>query len=58
MDRASYHCSTETRACINHLRMQVVINAPYSYAATPSEIWFAHFKKGNFNPNGIKTSKR
>ena len=58
MDGASYHRSAETRACISHLKMQVVISAPYSYAAAPAETWFAHFKKGNFNPDGIKTSKR
>ena len=50
MDGASYHRSAETRACINHLRMQVVLSAPYSYAAAPAEVWFAHFKKGDFNP--------
>ena len=58
MDGASYHRSAEIRACITHLRMQVVISAPYSYAAAPAETWFAHFKKGNFNPHEIKTGKR
>ena len=58
MDGASYHRSAETRACINHLGMQVILSAPYSYAAAPAELWFAHFKKGDFNPGNIKTSKR
>lgn len=58
MDGASYHRSAATRACIGHLKMQVVLSAPYSYAAAPAETWFAHFKRGDFNPQGTKTSKR
>ena len=58
MDGASYHRSAETRACINHLRMQVALSAPYSYAAAPAELWFAHFKRGDFNPHSVKTNKR
>ena len=58
MDGASYHRSAETRACITHLKIKVVISAPYSYAAAPAELWFAHFKKGDFNAGGVKTGKR
>ena len=58
MDGASYHRSAETRACITHLKIKVVISAPYSYAAAPAELWFAHFKKGDFNVGGVKTGKR
>ena len=31
MDGASYHRSAETRTCIKHLGMKVVLSAPYSY---------------------------
>ena len=31
MDGASYHRSAETRKCIGHLQMKVVLSAPYSY---------------------------
>jgi len=31
MDGASYHKSVETRTCIQHLGMRVVLSAPYSY---------------------------
>ena len=58
MDGASYHRSAETRKCIRHLSMNVVLSAPYSYASAPAELWFAHFKRGSFNPSGIKTGKR
>ena len=58
MDGASYHRSMETRKCIRHLCMKVVLSAPYSYASAPAELWFAQFKRGSFNPKGIKTGKK
>ena len=58
MDGASYHRSAETRACIKQLRLQVVLSAPYSYASAAAETFFAHFKRGEFNPQGRKTGKR
>ena len=58
MDGASYHRSAETRACINHLNMKVLMSAPYSYSASPAEVYFSHFKRGDFNPQNIKTGKR
>ena len=50
MDGASYHRSDETRRCIEHLRIKVVLSAPYSYASAPAELWFAALKTGDFNP--------
>ena len=58
MDGASYHRSIETRKCISHLGMKVVLSAAYSYASAPVELWFSQFKKGDFNPNNAKTGKR
>ena len=58
MDGASYHRSAETRKCISHLNMKVILSAPYSYESAPAELWFAHFKRGSFNPNAIKTGKK
>ena len=57
LDGASYHRSGETRTCIQHLQMKVVLSAPYSYAAAPAELFFAHFKRGEFNPDRIPTGK-
>ena len=50
LDGASYHRSAEARKCIHHLGMKVVLSAPYSYQSAPAELWFAHFKRGDFNP--------
>ena len=58
MDGASYHRSAETRKCIGHLKMMVVLSAPYSYASAPVELWFALFKRGFFNTENIRTGKR
>ena len=56
-DGASYHRSAETRRCIDHLRIKVVLSAPYSYAAAPAELWFAGLKTGDFNPTKSKSGK-
>ena len=57
MDGASYRRSVETRKCIQHLGMKVVLSAPYSYATAVAELWFAHFKQGSWNTEEIKTGK-
>ena len=58
LDGAAYHRSTETRSCLKHLGMQVVLSAPYSYQTAVAELWFAHMKKGTWNQENIKTGKR
>ena len=58
LDGASYHRSNETRRCIQFFGMKVVLSAPYSYQTAPAELWFAHFKRGDFNESKIKTGKR
>ena len=58
MDGASYHRSAETKSCCSHLGMKIVLSAPYSYASAAAELWFAHFKKGDFNKDSIKTGKK
>ena len=58
LDGASYHRSIDTRKCIAYLGMRVVLSAPYSYQTAPAELWFAHFKQGDFNEVKIKTGKR
>ena len=50
IDGASYHRSVDTRRYIDHLRIKVVLSAPYSYAVAPAELWFASLKTGDFNP--------
>ena len=58
MDGASYHRSAETRKCISHLAIKVILSAPYSYSSAPAELWFSLFKRGTFNPGDIKTGKK
>ena len=58
MDGASYHRSAETRKCIGHLKMMVVLSAPYSYASAPVELWFSHFKRGFFNAENMTDRKK
>ena len=41
IDGAAYHRSAETRTCLKHLGMRVIISAPYSYSAAACELWFA-----------------
>ena len=39
--QASYHRSEDSRTCYQNLGLNVVMSAPYSYAAAPVELWFA-----------------
>jgi hypothetical protein len=40
------------------LGIKVCISAPYSYATSPIEYAFGAFKKGELNPNFLKTGKK
>ena len=57
LDGAAYHKSEETRKSLQHLGMQVVLSAPYSYQGAPAELWFGHLKQSDWNEEGIKTGK-
>ena len=57
LDGASYHRSASTRQSITHLQMKIVMSAPYSYQTAPAELWFASLKRGEFNPEQIKSGK-
>ena len=43
---------------IRELRIPFFFTGPYSYDASPCELWFAHFKRADINPRHIKTGKR
>ena len=38
--------------------LNVVLSAPYSYAAAPVELWFARLKQGDLNPSNNPSGKR
>ena len=58
MDNASYHRSEYTRAYFHQLGVQVMLSAPYSYAGSPVELFFAYFKQGYLNDRFESTGKK
>ena len=58
MDNASYHRSENTRAYFDRLQIQVMLSAPYSYAGSPVELFFAYFKQGYLNDRFESTGKK
>ena len=58
LDGATYHRAEETRKHMIALGLEVMFTAPYSYESSPIELFFAYFKKGDINPEAIKTGKR
>jgi hypothetical protein len=44
LDGASYHTCPEMRAHMHTLRLPIMFTAPYSYDASPVELFFAYFK--------------
>lgn len=46
MDNAPYNKSEETMAHIKALNMPMVFTGPYSFDASPVELFFAYLKKG------------
>ena len=57
MDGAKYHTADSTIQLFKELNLPVVISAPYSYDASPIELYFANFKRGDINPDAVPTSK-
>jgi transposase len=57
VDGAGYHQSKEFLNVASQLGLPYMILSPYSYEAAPCETYFAHLKKGVWNPNNFKTSK-
>jgi hypothetical protein len=41
-----------------NLGLTVILTAPYSYDASPIELFFAYFKQEEINPTGLSTGKR
>ena len=58
LDGATYHKSKELQDHFYRLKMDVLYTAPYSYDASPVELFFAHFKDGNLNPDRLPTGKK
>ena len=56
-DGASYHTSEDMRALYERHQIPILFTGLHSYAASPIELFFAAFKKGDVNPNKIPTGK-
>jgi transposase len=58
LDGASYHKSQDTIQHIVRLGLHIVITAPYSFDASPVELFFAYFKQSDINPECESTGKK
>ena len=56
-DNAPYKTSKEIMAFYERQRLPIIFTGPHSYAASPIETWFSHFKRGNLNPEDLATGK-
>ncbi len=57
LDNAPYHTSPATLGVMEKLKIPVLFTGPHSYDASPCELFFAHFKKADINPNRLATGK-
>ena len=58
MDNAPIHSAPEALKAMERLRMKIALTAPYSFSSSPCELVFAAIKRGELNPNNLKTGKR
>ena len=58
MDNAPYNKSEETMAHIKALNMPMVFTGPYSFDASPVELFFAYLKKGLIQEEDVPIGKR
>ena len=57
LDNAPYHSSPSTLRVLEKLKIPVLFTGPHSYDASPCELFFAHFKRADINPNRLATGK-
>ena len=57
IDGAAYHTAATTMDLFAELDVPLVVSAPYSYDASPIELYFASLKRGDLNPNRLPMSK-
>ena len=58
LDNASYHTCTTTMKVFEELGVPVLYTGPYSYSASPVELFFAAFKAADINPRHAPMGKR
>jgi transposase len=57
MDNAPYNVKDECIAHIRRLNIPMVFNAPYSFDASPVELFFSYFKHGTIVDPNVPTGK-
>ena len=58
MDGAPYHTSSTMMEFYKKNQMPVMFTGPHSYSSSPVELFFAHFKRDDINPNHLPLGKR
>ena len=58
MDNASYHKTSNSLQLYESLRMPTMFTAPHSYDVAPAELFFAHFKSVDLNPDRLPMGKK
>ena len=58
MDNAAYHTSSTMMKFYEDHQLPILFTGPHSYAASPVELFFAHFKKQDINPRKLPTGKK
>ena len=57
IDGAAYHTAAKSMELFAELKVPLVVSAPYSYDASPIELYFASLKRGDLNPQHLPMSK-
>ena len=58
IDGAKYHVAKESLMFMKQLGWRVIVSAPYSYASSPIELFFALLKSTDLNPSALPAGKR
>ena len=58
MDNAKYHSAGVTREYLAHHGIRTMYTAPYSYQASPVELYFSGLKSVNLNTRKESTGKK
>ena len=58
MDNAPYHTSAAMMEFYEEQQLPIIFTGPHSYSASPIELFFAHFKRADINPDQLPMGKR
>ena len=58
LDNAGYHNNQSMLDFYERYQIPILFSGPHSYSGSPIELFFAHFKKNDINPNNLPTGKK